>query len=166
MNGIMKTCKREGCSNPVFSHLYCKYDQNLRTDSKWEERLLKIKEGNKDYHIALQRHNSIKVMSEPRKKKIMQQAKSDAAFYTGLQFARIHVCWKCKDYLGEQLSNYNFHHILEKAKYPQFRYEPKNIILLCLHHHSECHQSKGKPEWYKDLIEETKKKLLDPPPVI
>lgn len=30
-----KTCKSEGCNNPVFSKGYCKYHQNQRTDEKW-----------------------------------------------------------------------------------------------------------------------------------
>ena len=30
----MKQCKKEGCNNPVFSHLYCRNHQYLRTDDK------------------------------------------------------------------------------------------------------------------------------------
>lgn len=32
---MAKICKCEGCSNPVFSHNYCRFHQALRTDEKW-----------------------------------------------------------------------------------------------------------------------------------
>lgn len=31
----MKTCKANQCDNNVFSNLYCKFCQHLRTDDKW-----------------------------------------------------------------------------------------------------------------------------------
>lgn len=30
-----KTCKANQCENPVFSNLFCRIHQNLRTDDKW-----------------------------------------------------------------------------------------------------------------------------------
>ncbi len=35
----MKTCKKEGCTRPVFSHLFCSYHQYLRSDDKKPKKL-------------------------------------------------------------------------------------------------------------------------------
>ena len=59
---------------------------------------------------------------------------------------------------GENLSIYH-EHLLEKSTWPQFKYEEKNMILIC----SDCHSLKtnGFPkEIHKIFIENARKELL------
>jgi len=98
---------------------------------------------------------------DPEKKKAREEQHNlDKAFYMSIWESRPHYCVSCNKYLGSEPSTYNFDHILEKAKYPELRYEKNNIGLLCL----QCHGSKtnGFPsKKYQEIIEGTKKMFLN-----
>lgn len=47
-------------------------------------------------------------------------------------------CTVCGAWLGSEPRSYMFDHILEKEKYPELKYEEKNIDLTCL----SCHDCK------------------------
>lgn len=85
-----------------------------------------------------------KPIPKKSKKKLAQEkeyketAKKDAAFYKEIYNASPHFCRNCNCRLPKTPSNFLFHHLLPKSKYPQFRYVPENIALLCLTCHSKC----------------------------
>jgi len=80
-------------------------------------------------------------VSAKRKKKLQEQKETlekDAAFYKEIYNASPHKCQNCDCRLPITPSNFMFHHILEKRNYPQYRYVPENIAILCLECHSKC----------------------------
>lgn len=54
----------------------------------------------------------------------------DEKFYREIWNHNLHFCAEC----GSEIQKFswdNFHHILKKERYPEFRYEEFNIIILC-----------------------------------
>ena len=49
---MAKVCQCEECSNPVFSHNYCRFHQALRTDEKWLKTIAKNKQKGRDSQVA------------------------------------------------------------------------------------------------------------------
>lgn len=155
----MKTCQYPRCPNPVFSNRFCKSHQYERTDNKWMNKLSNVKEGSKDYYnISLRRRSSIKAVSSVRSNKIVQQKREDELFCAGMWECRLHECNHCGIFLGNEPNMTFFHHILPKSKYPDLRYKPSNIMILCFDHHQEAHAN-NMPVWYKKLIELKKKEF-------
>jgi 5-methylcytosine-specific restriction endonuclease McrA len=113
----------------------------------------------KKYYL---KRTPIKKVSEKQKIKNelkKEQFKDDVAFYDYIWHHRLHICEHCEKWLGNEPLLYYFDHILEKQTYPQFRYEPRNIWLLCF----GCHEIKTTGNYtkkMKDKIEQTKKLLL------
>lgn len=100
-----------------------------------------------------------KIKKEAKK----EQFKDDVAFYDYIWHHRLHICEECeyegkKSWLNEATIN-NFHHLLFKSKYPEFRYEPKNIVILCQDHHNSVHHGKLS-EFIKQKTEQVKQLLL------
>jgi hypothetical protein len=84
---------------------------------------------------------SIAKVSEKRKKKIeadKEILKLDEELRVMVWAASKHECIECGRHLGNKFKKWNFHHCLPKAKYPQFRHEPFNIVLVCLEDHSKA----------------------------
>ncbi len=84
---------------------------------------------------------SIPKVSKKRQKKLAEQkvtAERDAEFYKEVYAASPHKCQNCDCKLPRTPSNFMFHHLLEKRNYPQYRYVPENIAILCLECHSKC----------------------------
>ena len=84
---------------------------------------------------------SIPKISEKRKKKIeadKEVLKLDEELRKLVWNASDHRCIECGRHLGNKYKKWNFHHCLPKAKYPQFRHEPFNIVLVCLEDHSKA----------------------------
>jgi len=67
-----------------------------------------------------------------------QTLQKDKEFYQEVYNASPHKCQNCDCKLPKQPSNFMFHHLLEKRNYPQFRYTPENIMILCLECHSKA----------------------------
>ncbi len=84
---------------------------------------------------------TIPKVSKKRQKKLAEQkvtAEKDASFYKEVYAASPHRCQNCDCRLPRTPSNFMFHHLLEKRNYPQYRYVPENIMILCLTCHSKA----------------------------
>jgi 5-methylcytosine-specific restriction endonuclease McrA len=80
-------------------------------------------------------------VSKKQKEKIKEQKelqKRDEEFFKKIYAASPHQCQNCGCRLPKTPSNFMFHHLLEKRNYPQFRYEPENVMILCLECHSKA----------------------------
>ena len=89
----------------------------------------------------LKKYYQIPKVSEKRKKKIeadKEVLKMDEELRILVWAASKHECIECGKHLGNKFKKWNFHHCLPKAKYPQFRHEPFNIVLVCLEDHSKA----------------------------
>jgi hypothetical protein len=53
----------------------------------------------------------------------------DEAFYNYVWKHREHFCQECGAKINFSVDS--FHHILPKAKYPYFRHDERNVVLLC-----------------------------------
>ena len=60
-------------------------------------------------------------------------------FFLSIWSRKLHYCESCKKWLGNEPLSYMFDHLLEKANYPELKYEEDNIMLVCL----DCHTNKG-----------------------
>ncbi len=47
-------------------------------------------------------------------------------------------CQSCGKWLGEEMRSYFFDHLLEKSRYPKYKFDKENIFICCL----ECHSKK------------------------
>ena len=69
-----------------------------------------------------------------------------------------HYCESCKAYLGKENKTIFHDHLLEKSKYPEYRYELWNLYLVCLACHDE--KTRGFPtEKHKLAIEKVLEKI-------
>lgn len=85
----------------------------------------------------------LKRVSEKRKRKAeleKQERDTDMEFYLSIWNSREHICEYCGAKLGKEPLTVYFDHILEKSKYPELRYNEKNIWLLCM----TCHDNKSR----------------------
>jgi 5-methylcytosine-specific restriction endonuclease McrA len=69
-------------------------------------------------------------------------------------------CYECGKGLPEPLSC-NFHHILPKQSYPQFRHDSRNIAILCCPCHNQVETNIDKCPRTKELTQQVKTTLLD-----
>jgi 5-methylcytosine-specific restriction endonuclease McrA len=84
---------------------------------------------------------TIPKVSAKRKKKLEEQKvtlEKDREFYKEIYAASPHRCQNCDCKLPKEPQTFMFHHLLEKRNYPQFRYVPENIMILCLECHSKA----------------------------
>jgi len=109
----MKTCKKEGCNYPVFSHLYCKSHQYLRIDNNKP----KAKMNN---HPTLIQPS---VMAESLLFKMIWAHSDKKSFLTNV--------W-LRDFLNTPLWYSCFAHVLPKGlnKYPYFKLYARNIVIV------------------------------------
>lgn len=59
-------------------------------------------------------------------------------FFLEIWKERKHNCIGCYKWLGFEPKTYMFDHLLEKSKYPEFKYDRNNIVFVCL----DCHACK------------------------
>lgn len=79
--------------------------------------------------------------SKKKEKQLKEQRethKKDEEFYKEIYAASPHQCQNCGCKLPKTPSNFMFHHLLEKRNYPQYRYAPENVMILCLECHSKA----------------------------
>jgi hypothetical protein len=108
----MKICLFENCGNPVFSHGFCTYHQNKRTDEKY--------------------------LKKKQPKTYVKQTTGEGILFQTILNTRPHVDF----ITGEPILNanfYNCHHILTKKSYEKFRLFDKNVILLTDENHYAIH---------------------------
>lgn len=84
------------------------------------------------------------------------EARTDETFYQEIWEERLHQCFEThKPLTGSPLTLY-FHHILPKAKYPQYRHEKWNIVILHPDVHSQVETMLDKAPRVKALTEHLK----------
>lgn len=107
---------------------------------------------------------SIPKMSDKTKAKMEQDKELlnlDKEFYLEIWHASPHVCFcGCGKKLGKEPLTILFHHLLEKAKYPQFRHVPENIALLAPECHTAYHNNPDSRPKIKQRRKEVEKLLL------
>jgi hypothetical protein len=102
-------------------------------------------------------------VSKKRAKKILEDKatlEADREFYKEVYRAAPHVCYNCGCKLPKEPSTFMFHHLLEKRNYPQFRYEPLNIAILCLECHSKCETNIDFAPKIKEMRRQVEQKLM------
>lgn len=106
---------------------------------------------------------TIPKISKKRQKKLEEQKdllKLDEAFYKEIWAASSHFCQNCGCKLPKTPYNWMFHHLLPKAKYPNFRHESINIAILCLLCHSKCETNIDFSPKIKSMIKIAEKELI------
>jgi len=86
--------------------------------------------------------------------------KLDRQFYVEVWEASPHICQNCGCKLPQVPSTFNFHHLLPKSKYPQFRYTPENIMILCADCHSQAETNESRLPKVVTRRKEVEKLLL------
>lgn len=114
----MKQCIVDNCKYQAFGKGYCKLHQYLRTDIK----------------KYINKYSERQILKLELKKELIKQ---DELFYISIWNTTPHRCYETNEYLGEKAYNWMFHHILPKAKYPEYRHEAWNIVLVSLSTHSK-----------------------------
>lgn len=91
---------------------------------------------------ALKR-TSIRRMSKKRQQSLGEQRlmqEKDWEFFLEIWSERPHICYESGEPIyGEPLTLY-FHHVLEKDKYPKYRYKKWNIVLVSWAVHDNVHR--------------------------
>lgn len=75
--------------------------------------------------------------------------KEDAKFYTELWGNNVKFCMNCNARINATTlhdKRWCSHHILPKSKYPQFRYDSRNIAILCKDCHAMAESSVSYPK--------------------
>lgn len=118
----MKTCNKEGCTNPQFGGGYCKYHQGLRDDKKPPRTTITT--------------NSIHTKKRYAKVK-PRSSEGELEMFKAI--------WKKRPQVSE-VSNtklifdtHSFHHILTKGAFPEARLDEENIALLTRREHRLVH---------------------------
>lgn len=129
----MKTCLFDGCSNPVYSHSYCKYHQYARTDGKAMEtrnKTIEPRSAMRRYKLSTSGEQGLKTTKNSLR--FSWGFRSQSEMFKWIWGNRKHVCV----FTGANLDlvpKYQFHwmflHILRKGKYPMFKYNPDNVVL-------------------------------------
>lgn len=81
-----------------------------------------------------------RISEKKQKEKVNERAtfEADKEFYREIWVASPHRCTcGCNAKLGKEPLTTMFHHLLEKAQYPEYRHCPPNIMIL----HPDCHSA-------------------------
>lgn len=104
-----------------------------------------------EYKYAWQEREELRT-KDRKKPKPKSTPKKDIIFYDVIWKKRPHQCENCGKKISEP-STTNFHHLLEKADYPEYRYEEINIMIL----DNDCHyQYHNFPDKTPGIIERQK----------
>src|SRR6478736_647849 len=124
----MRTCKVEGCKNPIFGKHFCKYHypKSIKKQSPFKPRglLYKIFAGTK----------TMKLIDDVLEAEFYKTHRDE--FFKKIWKKRDHSSEVSNEFLGHIPNTMNFHHILPKHKYPQAEYDEENIILLTPEEHA------------------------------
>lgn len=134
---MAKTCNAPDCDNFCFGGGYCKFHQYMRTDKK-------PKELNR---VPLQRLSTTSIHNSPPKKiKAKGMTNNDVAVFKEIWKERPHVSQLSGTPLP-MFDIWNFHHVLTKQAYPEYREHKENIVLLTRTEHRSVHD-----HTWEDLI--------------
>jgi len=169
-----KICAKENCNNPVWSHNFCKYHQNIRWDSAYFASLERARNKIPVKAIVCTTSGSA-FLKTPLKSKI--RTTGESALFDAIWKTRPHI-----SFVSNKTINIEYHsdlwfslfaHVLSKGTYPNFRLLDKNIQLLLPEEHTlydqgteekrqkyaqACENEGGGCDWQKlfDLQEELK----------
>jgi len=138
---MAKTCSIEGCNYPVWSKNLCKSHAPKKPLKKSFKPINKITERQKEKNVV-------------KKELTIQQFEMFREIYKEHPTKRCYEC-NCK---VDGASSVQFHHILFKSAYPQYRLEKWNIVLLCETHHNQVHTDVTKTPKVNALTREIKQK--------
>lgn len=141
----MKQCQAPRCNNSIFSHGYCVYHQNQRTDDKYISAQEKKREKQKWTQ-------GFKIIKKSIKTKPKEDTGQTEAFEE-IWLTREHKSWltgaNLRQYEDKMDDNqcwikhplwFNlFHHVLPKKNYKKFLTLKDNIILLLPQEHLNVH---------------------------
>lgn len=116
----MKTCKHEGCNNPVFSHGYCRNHQWCRQDKNKPS-------------ISTSIHERKNTYIKPKK-----GVSGELQLFKDIWAKRKHV----SEISGLPIRVFDpssFHHILTKGAYPEARLDEDNIVIVTRGEHNALH---------------------------
>lgn len=102
---------------------------------------------------------SIPKRSEKGKQKTIDKKKlvlNDMALYLEIWEERPHICFETGVHIVKPML-YNFHHVLEKENYPEYRHCKWNIIIIHEDPHTQYHSCPGKTP----KIEKLRAQLLE-----
>ncbi len=88
------------------------------------------------------KRTAIKPRSEKGKIKALEKkdlVQTDMVFYLQLWDHRPHICYETGEIIHKP-HNYNFHHVLEKKPYPQYRHREWNIVFVTWMVHDKVHR--------------------------
>lgn len=91
-------------------------------------------------------------------KKDKEDIKRMFEFFEAHWKSKPHKCECCGKYLGSENKTIFHDHLLEKSKYPEYKYEMSNMYLVCLQCHDEKSRGFPKPN-HKKAIEHAEKTL-------
>ena len=77
----------------------------------------------------------LRKVSEKRRAKIKESQElsdKDDEFFAMLWSKRPHVCFETGEKLPNKWRKWNFHHVLPKGDYEEYRYEQWNVVLVTL----------------------------------
>jgi len=176
----MKECKANDCNNPVFSHGYCKYHQSKRTDNKFKSQI--------EAHKNTFYFNKTSIPKRSNKKKYGLKNSIKMKYGYESQIEMFKDIWKRREHRSflsdRDIDGYSddmwinlFAHVLPKGKYPLFRLNPDNIVLLTPYEHqlfdqgTEEYRARYEKdtlgcEWeklynYRDRLREEYEELID-----
>ena len=138
---MAKTCSIEGCNYPIWSKNLCKSHAPKKPLKKSFKPITKITEKQKEKNVI-------------KKGLTIQQFEMFREIYKEHPTKRCYEC-NCK---VDGASSVQFHHILFKSAYPQYRLEKWNIVLLCETHHNQVHTDVTKTPKVNALTKEIKQK--------
>ena len=138
---MAKTCSIEGCNYPCWSKGLCKSHAPKKPLKKSFKPINKITEKQKEKNVI-------------KKELTTQQFEMFREIYKEHPTKRCYEC-NCK---VDGASSVQFHHILFKSAYPQYRLEKWNIVLLCETHHNQVHTDVTKTPKVNALTKEIKQK--------
>ena len=140
-----KTCNHEGCKWPRFGGGFCKSHQHLRTPrtvrsvspAPANKRSLRTTErpGSRKTGKSIRRTTPKSAKKKREKAKLTQE---DFLFYQGIWEEREHIDFETGEFIPGEALNLYFHHVLPKSKYPEYRHEKWNIVLVTWDTHSKA----------------------------
>jgi len=129
----MKICAKENCNNPVWSHCFCRYHQQLRQDYAFaaSQECAKNKIGVKAVVRTSEKQPMLKTLKKPT---------GESALFDAIWKTRPHV-----SFISDKPINIEYHsdlwysifaHVLSKGMYSKFRLLDRNIQLLLPEEHT------------------------------
>ena len=150
-----KECIAPGCEKPNWAGGYCRGHQALREDGG----IRKVQNFPKFPRKSKGLRKLSKKKKDNRWREIEETKEMHQFFLDYWAKTPVKVCRSCGVWLGNEPRTYMFDHLLEKEKYPEFKYEEDNIFLCCL----ECHDAKNKgyPKLkHEEAIQRAREKYL------